>query len=216
MTIYLPNPDQNTPPVLYRWMQAVTNALRNATASTAPDLSGYLPNTTTVQGIGALGFSGTLADGTVLISLRPLDDSGIGALLKITRDAYGRVAGTEAATAADLPYDNTSSGLAATDAQAAIDEIAGGGVITRTRVTLTVDDVAGAGGDFLYFLNGANLALPTAVGNTGLYNIKNVGGASQTVTPDGTETIDGTAGALTLAALDAVTLVSDGANWEIV
>jgi hypothetical protein len=57
--------------------------------------------------------------------LQELADSGQGvALFKITRDDYGRVEGTEQATAADLPYDNATSGLAADDTQAAIDELA--------------------------------------------------------------------------------------------
>ena len=43
------------------------------------------------------------------ISLRPLADSGVGdALVKITRDAYGRVEGTEAATTDDLPEGSTN------------------------------------------------------------------------------------------------------------
>lgn len=58
-------------------------------------------------------------------ALQELADSGQGvALFKITRDDYGRVEGTEQATAADLPYDNGTSGLAADDVQAAIDELA--------------------------------------------------------------------------------------------
>jgi hypothetical protein len=62
--------------------------------------------------------------GNPTIDLAELADSGTGAaLVKLTRDDYGRVEGTEAATAADLPYDNGTSGLTATDTQAAIDEV---------------------------------------------------------------------------------------------
>ncbi len=65
--------------------------------------------------------------GNPTIDLAELADSGTGAaLVKLTRDDYGRVEGTEAATAADLPYDNATSGLAATNTQDAIDEISGG------------------------------------------------------------------------------------------
>jgi hypothetical protein len=72
--------------------------------------------------------TGTPASGAVMLALRQVEDSGVGAALyKITRDAYGRVAGTQAASAVDLPYSHTTSGLAATNTQAAIDEIAGNG-----------------------------------------------------------------------------------------
>ena len=43
-----------------------------------------------------------LADGLVRLDLRQIDDTGGGELLKILRDSYGRVAGTESATTDDL------------------------------------------------------------------------------------------------------------------
>lgn len=65
------------------------------------------------------------ADRIVGFQLATLANSGTGtALVKLTRDDYGRVEGTEAATAADLPYDNGTSGLTADDVQEAIDELA--------------------------------------------------------------------------------------------
>lgn len=62
--------------------------------------------------------------GAYAIALRPLGDSGAGTFKLITRDSTGRLSGTADGSAADVPYDNTASGLAATDAQAAIDELA--------------------------------------------------------------------------------------------
>lgn len=56
--------------------------------------------TTDVQGNQADGY---------FVGLRALTDSGVGdALVKITRDAYGRVAGTEAATTDALPEGKTN------------------------------------------------------------------------------------------------------------
>ena len=48
-----------------------------------------------------------------------------------------------------------------------------------------------------------------------LVRIKNIGAGTITVTPDGSDTIDG-AGSLALAAGDAATLLSDGtSDWEV-
>lgn len=96
------------------------------------------------------------ATGIVNVALADLADTGVGAaLVKITRDAKGRVEGTETATAADLAYDNATSGLTATDVQAAIDEVvatvvsAGAWLTvkkstdeTRTATTTLADDSA--------------------------------------------------------------------------
>src|SRR5690606_34599021 len=71
------------------------------------------------------------APGVVGFALEPLPDTGIGAaLVKQTRDAYGRVEGTEAATASDLAF-VPAGGITATDVQAAIVQAAasGGGEI---------------------------------------------------------------------------------------
>lgn len=62
-------------------------------------------------------------EGEYYIALRPLGDSGAGTFKLITRDTTGRISGSEDGTAADVPYDNTTSGLAAEDVQAAIDEL---------------------------------------------------------------------------------------------
>lgn len=71
------------------------------------------------------------ASGVVGFALEPLPDTGIGAeLVKITRDGYGRVEGTAAATASDLAF-VPASGITATDVQTAIVQAAasGGGEI---------------------------------------------------------------------------------------
>jgi len=52
-----------------------------------------------VLGMGAIQSIGSLADGLVRLDLRELEDAGGGELLKIVRDAYGRVAGTSSAEA---------------------------------------------------------------------------------------------------------------------
>lgn len=101
---------------------AIATALGSpdGTVANIPDLSA---NTVRVlQGAGIAVTRGE--DGEYYIALRPLGDSGAGTFKLITRDASGRISGSEDGSAADVPYDNTTSGLTATDAQAAVDELA--------------------------------------------------------------------------------------------
>lgn len=56
-----------------------------------------------LAGVGIV-IQGVPQNGVITIGLNELGDTGVGAaLVKITRDAYGRVEGTEAATTDDLP-----------------------------------------------------------------------------------------------------------------
>jgi hypothetical protein len=57
--------------------------------------------------------------------------------------------------------------------------------------------------------------LPTAVGNTAKITAKCLSGAV-TLDPSGGETIDGGATAVVNVAGASITIVSDGANWEII
>jgi len=90
-------------------------------------------------------------------------------------------------------------------------------------LTVGVIDVSGSvtmfsrpGRQYVYLLNaGADATLPTAVGNTSLYRIKNCDDANITVSTTSTETVEGQAD-LTLTAGSATTVVSDGTNWRII
>jgi hypothetical protein len=62
---------------------------------------------------------------------------------------------------------------------------------------------------------GAIPTLPTAVGNTSMYRIKNRAGASITPAVTSAQTIDGSAPAA-LAANAGIAVISDGANWVAV
>lgn len=61
--------------------------------------------------------------GNPILNLSDLTDSGVGTFKLLTRDVKGRLEGTEDGEAVDVPYDNTTSGLTATDVQAALDEL---------------------------------------------------------------------------------------------
>lgn len=92
----------------------------------------------------------------------------------------------------------------------------GGGGITRTIATVTTTLTGGATAltDYVYFLStGAVFTLPTAVGNTNAYYLKNITTGNMNVSTTSGQTVDG--GTLTLAPSAGVTLFSDNANWQI-
>lgn len=103
-------------------ISAIATALGSpdGTVANIPDLSAN-----TVRILQGAGIAVTRDDaGAYAIALRPLGDSGAGTFKLITRDSTGRISGSLDGTAADVPYDPATSGLAATDVQAAIDELA--------------------------------------------------------------------------------------------
>lgn len=73
--------------------------------------------------------------------------------------------------------------------------------------TASVDYVAALG-------SGAVVTLPSAVGNTCRYTIKNTTTSSVSVSTTSSQTVDG--GPLVLGAWESVDLVSDGTNWMVV
>lgn len=86
-----------------------------------------------------------------------------------------------------------------------------------TRVVIPVSDdvtmAAASGTDYVYLLDrGAEATLPTAVGNTNRYTVKNLAiGASRLIAPSGQE-VDG-GRHVRLGRNDAVDVISDGQNW---
>lgn len=89
------------------------------------------------------------------------------------------------------------------------------GAALRTIQTVTSSAVLGAAGDYLVFIgSGGAPTLPTAVGNTGRYSLKNITTTDRTIATTSSQTIDGETG-LTLPAGVSVDLVSDGSNWRI-
>jgi hypothetical protein len=118
----------------YAWFSAVANGIPSATA--VVDLSGLVPITTIFKGIGALRTIGSLEEGALYFDVkqqgidsgRLADASVTAAKLAVDTDGWIRKdAGALTARellAEDSAYDNTTSGMAATDVQAALDEVA--------------------------------------------------------------------------------------------
>lgn len=91
-----------------------------------------------------------------------------------------------------------------------------GGVATKVRTITTSGAVSAT--DSLVLLNAATLTatLPTAVGITGrIYTVKLITASTGTVATTSAQTIDGAASYSLTANHKYVTVVSDGANWQI-
>ena len=71
--------------------------------------------------------------------------------------------------------------------------------------------------DYIYFAsNTITITLPTAISNTNSYVIKNVGTGTITINTTSSQTIDGSLTALIKVQYLSLTLISDGANWNII
>lgn len=130
--------------------------------------------------------------GDPYFDLALLADSGVGSLLAITRDAWGRVSGTRATTYADFPNPAYTA-------------------ITTTYTALTTDYTINAtSGTF-------DLTLPTAVGAVGkVYNLKNSGTGVVTILTTASQTVDDQASSdIQLTQYENLQVQSDGANWII-
>lgn len=93
-----------------------------------------------------------------------------------------------------------------------------GGGTSRSISTVSVSSVvaATAATDIVIIANqGILLTLPTAVGNTNLYTIKNTSTSSIMILADGSETIDGSANIILPVQYTSVDLISDNANFQI-
>lgn len=94
----------------------------------------------------------------------------------------------------------------------------GGSGITRSVNVISSNTTAGATAatDYVYLVSGTTtLTMPTAVGNTNRYTVKNTGVATVTVAFDGVETGDGST-TLSLLPNVSVDLISDDTNFFII
>jgi hypothetical protein len=103
-------------------------------------------------------------------------------------------------------------------ADATYEPIGGGGGITRSIITITASDTLDSAAltDYVYHASGSfPLTLPTAVGNTNRYTIKNEGTGIITMDTTSSETIDDEF-TVPIPAGDSLDLVSNGTNWRII
>lgn len=93
----------------------------------------------------------------------------------------------------------------------------GGGTV-RSINSVSTNTAAGAtaGTDYVYLCSGTmTLTLPTAVANTNLYTIKNVGSGTITVATTSAQTIDGSTTISLNTQYTAVDIISDTVNWNV-
>ena len=86
-----------------------------------------------------------------------------------------------------------------------------------SSVSTNTNAGSAASTDYVYLASSTiNITLPTAVSNTNLYTIKNVGTGVVTIDTTSSQTIDGSLTAPINLQYQSLTLVSDGANWNII
>ncbi len=92
---------------------------------------------------------------------------------------------------------------------------AGGYTVTTQAVSYSETATSG---EFVRLITGAavTVSLPTAVGNTAKLTYKLTVAGTMTLDAAGAETIDGGATASTSIQYTAITIVSDGANWQVI
>lgn len=95
----------------------------------------------------------------------------------------------------------------------------GGGGSTRSINSVAVSTLAGSasGTDYVYLCSGTlTITMPTTVGNTNLYTIKNIGAGAITINTTGGETIDGQSTQIMSTQFTSVDLVSNNSgDWAI-
>lgn len=95
----------------------------------------------------------------------------------------------------------------------------GGGGISRSVNVISTTTTAGASAstDYVYLISGTTtLTLPTAVGNTNRYTLKNVGTNTVTINTTSSQTIDGSTSITMAVRYTALDVISDGTNWNII
>lgn len=125
---------------------------------------------------------------------------------------YGGSGIKEIIAGTNITVDNTNLGYPVVSATG------GGSGITRSINSISAPTTAGATAstDYVYFVSGTTtLTLPTAVGNTNMYTIKNTGSATVTVDTTSSQTIDG-ALTLTINTPYSYNIISNNSNWFIV
>lgn len=71
--------------------------------------------------------------------------------------------------------------------------------------------------DYVYLVTGTTtVTLPTALSNTNIYTVKNVGNNTVAVNTTGSETIDGSLSVSLPVKYTSLSFISDGTNWNII
>ncbi len=230
-----------TPATGYSYFEGLSGlGLVFGTNTTTPIL--FRPNRVTVARIDGTGFifptdntydigaSGSTRPRTGYFgtSLILGTNSGSNGLIKLFGSTSGDVTITTAAAAGtatrfQLPADNgTNTYVLQTDGSGNTSWVppsAGGSGITRVSSVISVSSTMGATSatDYVVMPNvGVAVTLPTAVGNTNLYTVKNIAVSSVLVATTAGETIDGSTTALLPTQYQSLSFISNGSVWGVV
>ncbi len=145
---------------------------------------------------------------------------------KLTYNNQGVVTAGTDATTADIA-DSTNKRYV-TDAELAVLAATSGtntgdqdlsGFIQRMTTGISTSITAGAAShtDYVYLASGTlTVTLPTAVGNTNRYTIKNQGTGVVTIAPTASQTIDGSSSAVLSVQNASLDIISTTSQWNIV
>lgn len=98
-----------------------------------------------------------------------------------------------------------------------VPQYSGGSIKSINSVSTNTSAGSAASTDYIYLASGTiNITLPTAVDNNNYYTIKNVGTGTITINTTSSQTIDGSLTAPIKVQYLSLTLISDGANWNII
>jgi len=116
-----------------------------------------------------------------------------------------------------LPIGSTTNVLTVTGGIPAWSPVPSGGS-TRVVNNISIATTAGAAAstDYIYFVSGTTtLTLPTAVGNSNVYTVTNVGVNVITVATTSAQTINGSSVATLPITNMSLDFISNGANWVV-
>jgi len=171
----------------------------------------------TVIGTNYLQMTSTTPDGTPgIYSLGGATDAGINLGPKGSGKVFINVAAGQTPTLA-AAGDDTDLDLNLTPKGTGVVKIGDAAVMTAEVVSVSGAQTLAAMGGRQYIVllkSGADPILPTAVGNTSIYQFKNVHSGSITIRTTSNQTIEGDS--LTVNPGESFTLVPDEGNWVII
>lgn len=171
----------------------------------------------TSGGIVAFTASGTLASSGALTANAPVIGGGAGVAPTVgTKSGNTTIFATSTGTL-------TNGHCVSIDVNGNLVDSGGacgsGSGITRSVSNISTTTTAGAAASTDYVYNGTvtlQITLPTAVGNTNRYTVKNSGSGIVTIATTSAQTIDGASTAVISVQYGALDLVSNGTNWMII
>ena len=205
-------------------ISGTTISYDNSTYYLASNPSGYTSNVGTVTSVSALTIGTTGTDITssvatstttpvITLNIPTASATNRGALSSADWSTFNGKQG-----AITLTTTGTSGAATFIGNTLNIPQYSGGGGITRSINNISTATTAAAASttDYVYLISGTTtLTLPTAVGNTNRYTLKNVGTNIVTINTTSSQTIDGSTSITMSVRYTALDVISDGTNWNI-